>query len=131
MARSLGLSVVAEGVETEEQADLLVAMGCNQVQGNYFARPMPERAFTTQLHEQQRAGKHDKAGLALIGQGELAQPLKEAVLMNPGRRPQPGVPPQCFRPGGAGSCTARVAGQLSSNRRLRPESSAAAWSHPL
>ncbi|MBL0244008.1 MAG: EAL domain-containing protein [Rhodoferax sp.] len=53
MARSLGLSVVAEGVETKEQADLLVAMGCNQVQGNYFARPMPERAFTTQLHEQQ------------------------------------------------------------------------------
>ena len=53
MARSLGLSVVAEGVETKEQADLLVAMGCNQVQGNYFARPIPERAFTTQLHEQQ------------------------------------------------------------------------------
>ena len=53
MARSLGLSVVAEGVETKEQADLLVSMGCNQIQGNYFARPMPERAFTTQLHEQQ------------------------------------------------------------------------------
>jgi EAL domain-containing protein (putative c-di-GMP-specific phosphodiesterase class I) len=52
MARSLGLSVVAEGVENKEQADLLASLGCNQVQGYYYARPMPESAFTNRLHEQ-------------------------------------------------------------------------------
>ena len=39
MARSLGLSVVAEGVEKQEQADLLSALGCNQVQGYYLRAP--------------------------------------------------------------------------------------------
>ncbi len=53
MARSLSLSVVAEGVEKKEQAELLASLGCNQVQGYYYARPMAESAFTTQLHEQQ------------------------------------------------------------------------------
>ncbi len=53
MARSLGLSVVAEGVEKKEQAELLASLGCNQVQGYYYARPMAESAFTTHLHEQQ------------------------------------------------------------------------------
>jgi EAL domain-containing protein (putative c-di-GMP-specific phosphodiesterase class I) len=53
MARSLGLSVVAEGVEKREQAELLASLGCNQVQGYYYARPMTEAAFTTRLHEQQ------------------------------------------------------------------------------
>jgi EAL domain-containing protein (putative c-di-GMP-specific phosphodiesterase class I) len=53
MARSLGLSVVAEGVEKKEQADLLTTLGCNQVQGYYYARPMTVAAFTNRLREQQ------------------------------------------------------------------------------
>ncbi|GAB3306580.1 hypothetical protein GCM10027451_14030 [Geodermatophilus aquaeductus] len=40
MGRSLGLDVVAEGVETAEQLDALRALGCNAVQGWLFGRPM-------------------------------------------------------------------------------------------
>jgi diguanylate cyclase (GGDEF)-like protein/PAS domain S-box-containing protein len=40
MGRSLGLAVVAEGVERREQASLLATMGCQQVQGYLYARPM-------------------------------------------------------------------------------------------
>ncbi|WP_417359550.1 EAL domain-containing protein [Gallaecimonas pentaromativorans] len=40
LARNLGLKVVAEGVETEEQLDLCLALGCYRVQGYYYAKPM-------------------------------------------------------------------------------------------
>ena len=40
MARSLGLTVVAEGVEHEEQEQTLKRIGCEWVQGYYYARPM-------------------------------------------------------------------------------------------
>jgi EAL domain-containing protein (putative c-di-GMP-specific phosphodiesterase class I) len=39
LARSLGLEVVAEGVETEAQRQALVAMGCTFAQGYFFGRP--------------------------------------------------------------------------------------------
>lgn len=41
LAQSLGLSVTAEGVETQEQLEWLRAHGCEQVQGYLLARPMP------------------------------------------------------------------------------------------
>ncbi len=41
LGRSLGMSVTAEGVETEEQFAFLEAEGCNQVQGYLFSRPQP------------------------------------------------------------------------------------------
>ncbi|PVX34350.1 PAS domain S-box-containing protein/diguanylate cyclase (GGDEF)-like protein [Janthinobacterium sp. 78] len=45
MARHLGLRVVAEGVETQEQADFLVAHDCDGLQGYLYARPMPLADF--------------------------------------------------------------------------------------
>lgn len=45
MAHSLGLSVVAEGVETEEQAKLLASRGCEFLQGYFLDRPMPVSAL--------------------------------------------------------------------------------------
>ncbi len=41
LGHALGLRVVAEGVETNEQRDLLIALGCDEMQGFLFARPMP------------------------------------------------------------------------------------------
>lgn len=44
LARSLGLRVVAEGVETTTQLDALCALGCRVMQGYLFAKPMPADA---------------------------------------------------------------------------------------
>lgn len=43
MAHSLGLTVVAEGVETKEQVALLNELQCNYLQGYYFSRPIPAK----------------------------------------------------------------------------------------
>jgi len=46
MAQSLALTVVAEGVETKEQARLLQMLRCEQAQGHLFAKPMPAEELT-------------------------------------------------------------------------------------
>lgn len=43
LAHALGLKVVAEGVETPEQAAILTRLQCDELQGYLYARPMPER----------------------------------------------------------------------------------------
>ena len=45
MAHELGMKVIAEGIETTGQRDLLVAAGCDYGQGYLFARPMPAKDF--------------------------------------------------------------------------------------
>ena len=47
IAHYLGVSVVAEGVETQEQVELLRHMGCNIVQGYYFSKPVTPEEFET------------------------------------------------------------------------------------
>lgn len=49
MGRSLGLKIVAEGVETAEQLEILRLNGADEAQGYYFSRPVPSEAFVELL----------------------------------------------------------------------------------
>lgn len=49
LGQSLGLSIIAEGVETQEQRDLLHAQGCTLYQGFWYGRPMPGEQFAALL----------------------------------------------------------------------------------
>jgi EAL domain-containing protein (putative c-di-GMP-specific phosphodiesterase class I) len=51
LARTLGLAVVAEGVEDEQTRDELVALGCHMCQGYLFSPPLPAEAVTTWFAE--------------------------------------------------------------------------------
>ncbi|MBF0220441.1 MAG: bifunctional diguanylate cyclase/phosphodiesterase, partial [Gammaproteobacteria bacterium] len=51
MAHKLGIKVVAEGVETTEQRDLLATAGCDYVQGYLYSRPVPPEAFEALLKQ--------------------------------------------------------------------------------
>ena len=76
LAHALGLRVVAEGVETERQRDILLTLGCDEFQGYLFARPM------------------DADRLALWAAGEAStQPYVEKRASPREPVPPPGQPP--------------------------------------
>jgi EAL domain-containing protein (putative c-di-GMP-specific phosphodiesterase class I) len=49
MAHTLNLNVIAEGVETEEQQDLLLSNGCTHYQGYFFGKPVAIEQFEATL----------------------------------------------------------------------------------
>ncbi len=64
MAHELGIRVIAEGVETVGQRDLLTAAGCDFGQGYLFARPMPAQEFDAFLAARAGSGGHAASPLA-------------------------------------------------------------------
>ena len=52
LGRSLGIVTTAEGVETQEQLDLLRREGCNQAQGYLFSQPRPASEVERMLSDQ-------------------------------------------------------------------------------
>ena len=54
LARLLGMKVVAEGVETGEQLEILKCLNCDAVQGFYYAKPMPEQEFVAYVQQRER-----------------------------------------------------------------------------
>ncbi len=57
MAKWIGMSVIAEGVEKIEQADFLLSIGCSYIQGYLYARPMPETEYEALMRS---AGKEER-----------------------------------------------------------------------
>jgi EAL domain-containing protein (putative c-di-GMP-specific phosphodiesterase class I) len=55
MGHKLGMKIIAEGVETPEQLELLRQAGCDYAQGYLFARPMPPAAFIDFIRQHQSA----------------------------------------------------------------------------
>ena len=55
LARNLGMSLVAEGIETPEQVVLLQAMECENGQGFYFSKPLDAAAAQDHLRKQELA----------------------------------------------------------------------------
>ena len=51
LAHSFNLEVIAEGVETEGQLNLLIANQCDVIQGFYFSRPLPEKDISAMLRD--------------------------------------------------------------------------------
>ena len=61
IAGYLGVPVVAEGVETAKQMQLLQNAGCEYVQGYYFSRPLPAEEFEKLIIKEIEAAKERKS----------------------------------------------------------------------
>ena len=60
ICRSYGMTCVAEGVETREQADALLEMGCVYAQGFYYDRPLPAEGFERKYLRRSGAQRHQE-----------------------------------------------------------------------
>ena len=78
MANALELEVVAEGVETREQMQLLQKRGCHLMQGSFFSRPLPVVSITALLQELSRAGPR--------AEWKLEDPGRVMTLVAPERK---------------------------------------------
>ena len=52
LAQSLGLELVAEGIETQAHQQAIIDMGCSQGQGYYFSKPAAVAAFKSYLSKE-------------------------------------------------------------------------------
>ena len=66
MGHALGLTVTAEGIETQEQHALLQSLNCDEMQGYLFSRPVPAEAISTlydSQHQTSLGTEHQQAGI--------------------------------------------------------------------
>lgn len=60
MAKRLGMDIVVEGVETKEQIDYLDSIGCEDIQGYYFSKPLPREEYMEKLAADMKARREEK-----------------------------------------------------------------------
>lgn len=92
MAHTLGIAVVAEGVESREQLEFLRERGCDQVQGYYFSHPLPANLLNQLLSEDSRlspfiaAAPNDTATLLVLDDDSEVVSTIAAVAKSDGYR---------------------------------------------
>ena len=79
MTRWLGLEVLAEGVETKEQAEYLKNIGCDFMQGYYFSRPIPADEFEQRLISSRTESSENLSNNGITDVAELM----DSVMSNP------------------------------------------------
>jgi diguanylate cyclase (GGDEF)-like protein/PAS domain S-box-containing protein len=72
MAHKLGIKVIAEGIETAEQHDLLMAAGCDFGQGYLFSKPVPSKEFEKLLQSKLDSGIHLAEESIAFEQGRIS-----------------------------------------------------------
>ena len=79
LAKWMDYAVVAEGIETEEQIQMLRNMDCNFVQGYYYAQPMPPDEFEAYMLKHNTIGKMDD--INIDGLEELKFKKSQGVML--------------------------------------------------
>jgi predicted signal transduction protein with EAL and GGDEF domain len=93
LAHALGLKVVAEGVETAAQRQILEQLGCDELQGFLFARPMTARALLLWAMDDRQEDSTSFASSLFVGnerQG-FATTRSDAPLATESKGPGPGA----------------------------------------
>lgn len=92
LANSLGLEVVAEGVETAKQYEYLKRLGCKKIQGYYFCKPLPEAEVIAYI-ESSHSKDHSQItasyllNILIIDDDEFTCTFHKQLLENIGHRP--------------------------------------------
>jgi Amt family ammonium transporter len=90
LARNLDLKTVAEGVEQQEQLDVLAAMGCDLAQGYLFARPLEVQAATEYVRQSAtRRWETDTTITTHVATGNFAVQARRSLvdMINEAERP--------------------------------------------
>jgi diguanylate cyclase (GGDEF)-like protein len=66
LGRSMQMRIVAEGVETEEQAQALRGLGCDEIQGYLLSRPLSATDFALWLEDRQRSGRSKRRAYGAV-----------------------------------------------------------------
>ena len=82
MAKRLKMGIVAEGVETKNQYDMLKSMGCDSIQGYYFSRPLETDKYTEKLLEPvdnsfsfEKELMEDRPGILVVDDNEMSRKI--------------------------------------------------------